>query len=29
MALTPYNLKEIKTKEWPTCESCGRLLFIP
>jgi predicted nucleic acid-binding Zn-ribbon protein len=28
MALTPFNLKEAKTQEWPTCESCGRLLFI-
>lgn len=28
MTLTPFNLKEAKTQEWPTCESCGRLLFI-
>jgi predicted nucleic acid-binding Zn-ribbon protein len=28
MMLTPYNLKEAKTEEWPTCESCGRLLFV-
>ena len=28
MALTPFNLKEAKTQEWPTCESCGRLLFL-
>jgi hypothetical protein len=28
MALTPFNLKEARTQEWPTCESCGRLLFI-
>lgn len=27
MVLTPHNLKEAKTLEWPTCESCGRLLF--
>ena len=27
MMLTPYNLKATKTEEWPTCESCGRLLF--
>lgn len=25
--ITPYNLKEAKSLEWPTCESCGRLLF--
>lgn len=28
MTLTPYNLKEAKTKTWPVCESCGRLLFV-
>jgi predicted nucleic acid-binding Zn-ribbon protein len=28
MALTPYSLKEAKLQEWPTCESCGRLLFV-
>ncbi|HEX8236377.1 MAG TPA: hypothetical protein VF600_10500 [Abditibacteriaceae bacterium] len=28
MTLTPFNLKEAKTQEWPTCENCGRLLFI-
>jgi uncharacterized protein len=28
MALTPFNLKEAKTQQWPTCESCGRLLFV-
>jgi predicted nucleic acid-binding Zn-ribbon protein len=27
MMLTPYNLKAAKTEQWPTCESCGRLLF--
>jgi predicted nucleic acid-binding Zn-ribbon protein len=27
MTLTPYNLKAAKSEEWPTCESCGRLLF--
>jgi predicted nucleic acid-binding Zn-ribbon protein len=28
MTLTPYNIKEAKTKTWPVCESCGRLLFV-
>ncbi len=28
MALTPFNLREAKTQQWPTCESCGRLLFV-
>ena len=28
MALTPYNLREAKSQEWPTCENCGRLLFV-
>jgi predicted nucleic acid-binding Zn-ribbon protein len=28
MAITPFNLKEAKTDTWPSCESCGRLLFI-
>jgi predicted nucleic acid-binding Zn-ribbon protein len=28
MALTPFNLREAKSQQWPTCESCGRLLFI-
>lgn len=27
-AITPHNLKEAKSEEWPTCESCGRLLFV-
>jgi predicted nucleic acid-binding Zn-ribbon protein len=27
-AITPHNLKEAKNEEWPTCESCGRLLFV-
>jgi predicted nucleic acid-binding Zn-ribbon protein len=27
MMLTPYNLKSARSEEWPTCESCGRLLF--
>ncbi|MEO6907402.1 MAG: hypothetical protein ABI210_05890 [Abditibacteriaceae bacterium] len=27
-ALTPFNLKEAKTEEWPTCESCRRLLYV-
>lgn len=26
--ITPFNLKEAKTLEWPTCENCGRLLFV-
>lgn len=29
MTLTPFNLREAKTQTWPTCESCGRLLFVP
>lgn len=28
MAFTPFNLREAKSQEWPSCESCGRLLFI-
>jgi predicted nucleic acid-binding Zn-ribbon protein len=28
MTLTPFNLREAKTQTWPTCESCGRLLFV-
>lgn len=28
MALTPFNLREAKAQEWPTCESCGRLLYV-
>jgi predicted nucleic acid-binding Zn-ribbon protein len=27
-ALTPFNLKEAKTAEWPTCESCRRFLYV-
>jgi predicted nucleic acid-binding Zn-ribbon protein len=27
-ALTPFNLKEAKTEEWPTCDSCRRLLYV-
>lgn len=27
-ALTPFNLKEAKTQQWPTCESCRRLLYV-
>lgn len=27
-ALTPFNLREAKTEEWPTCESCRRFLYI-
>jgi predicted nucleic acid-binding Zn-ribbon protein len=27
-ALTPFNLREARTQQWPTCENCGRLLFI-
>jgi len=25
--LTPFNLKEARSQEWPTCENCGRLLL--
>lgn len=28
MAFTPFNLRGAKSQQWPTCESCGRLLFI-
>lgn len=28
MTITPYNLKVRKTKEWPECENCHRLLFV-
>lgn len=28
MMITPYNLKEAKTEEWPVCESCTRLLYV-
>lgn len=28
MALTPFNIKEAKTQDWPTCENCGRLLYV-
>jgi predicted nucleic acid-binding Zn-ribbon protein len=28
MAIPAFSLKEAKTKEWPECESCGRLLFV-
>jgi len=28
MMITPYNLKEAKTEEWPQCESCTRLLYV-
>jgi len=28
MVITPFNLREARTQEWPTCESCGRLLYI-
>src|SRR5690606_13469181 len=27
-ALTPFILKAAKTEDWPTCESCRRLLFV-
>lgn len=26
-SLTPFALREAKTREWPTCEGCGRLLW--
>ena len=29
MTLTAFALREAKTETWPTCESCGRLLFVP
>lgn len=28
MMITPHNLKEAKTLEWPICESCTRLLYV-
>jgi predicted nucleic acid-binding Zn-ribbon protein len=28
MTIPTVRLKEAKTKEWPECESCGRLLFV-
>lgn len=28
MMFTPHNLKAAKNEEWPTCESCNRLLFV-
>lgn len=28
MTITPYNLKDAKASEWPSCDNCGRLLFI-
>jgi uncharacterized protein len=28
MTIPAFSLREAKTKEWPTCESCGRLLFV-
>jgi len=28
LELTSYNLREAKAQEWPTCDSCGRLLFV-
>jgi predicted nucleic acid-binding Zn-ribbon protein len=28
MVVTPFNLREAKSQTWPTCESCGRLLFV-
>lgn len=28
MTITTYNLKEAKTKTWPECDNCGRLLFV-
>jgi predicted nucleic acid-binding Zn-ribbon protein len=27
-ALTPFNLKSAKSEQWPTCESCRRLLYV-
>ena len=28
MTITPFALRSAKTEAWPTCESCGRLLFV-
>ena len=28
MVLPTVQLREAKTQSWPTCESCGRLLFV-
>ena len=28
MTITPFNLKDAKSKEWPECDNCGRLLFV-
>ena len=28
MTLTPFNLKAAKASEWPSCDNCGRLLFV-
>ncbi len=28
MTITPFNLKDAKTKAWPECDNCGRLLYI-
>lgn len=28
MTITPFNLKEAKTKAWPECDNCARLLFV-
>ncbi|HEX8834053.1 MAG TPA: hypothetical protein VF719_07620 [Abditibacteriaceae bacterium] len=28
MTLTPFNLKEARNETWPTCENCGRLMFV-
>ena len=27
-AITPFALREAKTREWPECEGCGRLLWV-
>ena len=27
-AILPFTLREAKTLEYPTCENCGRLLFV-
>lgn len=28
MVITPYNLREAKSEEWPTCENCRRFLYV-
>lgn len=28
MTINSFNLREAKSKEWPTCDNCHRLLFV-